>query len=230
MKIVVAQVLASIGLLLAGPVTSKAVDWHTPDRAISVARPDLARFDPAPPDADVVGEWNSKDGKIRLLVSVVPAPPGAQRIDKTALEQVVLAELSEIQKNVRLIDSSVEDQGDRQVFALVFEGENEDSHCQMVFRVSLVNSKVYKILAVGLGTDPREHPDAAKFISSFKILASNVDTSAPDEVANIPRMMGQVLGILLPIILILWLVQRGRGQKPRRSSPLPRGRDSGGDN
>jgi hypothetical protein len=225
------RVLTAIVVLLLASNAVHAEEWKSPDGVIAVTIPDPTRFIQTDAGPEALASWELKDESLRIVVGEMPLPPGP-KLRQSGLEQGLMREVNRGLSNGRLVASSVQVLAGHELFSMTAMGERDGVTVYFTQIICPVGSKAYKVAVAGIGKDTRSDPDATRFMSSVRIIASAASSTtnqapptqglAPTEADNsgakVSQTMGYIAGMVLFIAGIAWLFDRTRrkGKSRRR--------------
>ena len=216
------QRATTLTLICCCATTASALEWKTPDGKLAVTVPDRPRFaevDPPPPPLSAV--WVTADETIRLGVVEQHSPPNT-RLVRAAFEKALAQEI-----NGKIVASSADVRRGHEVLTVTAHGSLQGDEVYITTSAFITGDRAYKLMAIGMGKDPRADADAMKFIGSLRILVPNEkqvaeksDIANPKQAADsgtsssnqteADRITGQIgaVGVLLLVVAIAILLAR----------------------
>lgn len=194
-----------------------ASEWTTSDGQASVRIPDETRFVQIEAPPPLAALWISRDESIKLGIAEIPMPDG-MTLRQSSVEEGLAEEMGG-----RIVDSSVTRQGEHAVFMMTAHSDSNGVDLYITQGVVAANGRAYKVMAVGIDSDPRTDADAAKFIASFELANAAPATGsnrAVEPIASIAedsqlshfdlwsRRIGGISALVL-IVGVIVLVLRG---------------------
>lgn len=196
-------------------------EWVSPDRTISVTRPDPSRFGDMALTPPMTAGWISQDESTKLGVMEMDLPRGI------SLKQKSLEEGFAKQMQGHITRSDFRSDGEHTIYVMSAQGTLLGIKVAATQSVVAVGNKGYKAMAFVLGDDARETDEARQFVESLKVLppsgaanmasAEDPPTDNSTALAMVERALGAAAYFALLCLLcaiVVLLIRKIGGRRP----------------